>query len=161
VRSVTALPRPASPKKVGSARSGAHLRVGEDSKPPATLPAASAFVQAVGSPTNLKLALSVARLVADKVPPNSPWWTAHGASVGLWLGAAPVLDPFNADELLTVHGALATLSTEQAAVTASLLRAAGERSRVVSDASLARGNLGDANDEEFGEVAALAAMLSE
>jgi hypothetical protein len=32
---------------------------------------------------------------------------------------------------------------------------------VVSDASLARGNLGDANDEEFGEVAALAAMLSE
>ncbi len=67
-----------------------HLRA-ESNRPPGSLAAAVDFVQAVNAP-NLKIALSIASLIAEKTSAADATQTV-GGRLGLWLASSPDRDP--------------------------------------------------------------------
>ena len=133
-----------------------HIRTGEDNKPPHSLADGLAFLVAAGSPPNLKLAVSTAQLVyAGELPP-----ALGPTKIGLWLAAAPAVDPFNSG-LVSVHGSLTTLTAAQAQATASLFSLGGGAQPIILDASLpgADADAAEVEDAEYRESMALKALL--
>lgn len=129
-----------------------HLRVGEDSKPPATLDAAALFLEEVAADADsLKLAMSTASLVAQDIGPDA----LDSSSLGLWLVSTPIADPFTAGAQLTVHGSLTALSNAQRSATAALLGAYPMTPKLM-DVALAEK---DREDSEFVEIRALESLL--
>ena len=145
-----------------------HLRVGEDDKPPHTLAEAAAFLTAAGKPANLKLAVCTGPLAKANISDVELGTLVASGTVGAWLVATAVDDPFTAGISLTVHGALASASQGDAQATRRILRAGRDGSPagagtgapfIVLDSSMPGTTDEAGQTEEFSELSALRALL--